>query len=106
MCEETDSRNWCLRAKTMAIPFLTRFVLASGCVLLLGTDPTALTQNRVRDEPAGTACEREIRKVGGHRLGERFTAPMITRRVRPAYPKIPDGTTRSEEHTSELQSPC
>ena len=78
---------------TVSIPFLTRFTQPLTCVLLLGTFSTALAQNRVSDEPADAACEREIRRLGGQRVGERSTAPTITRRVRPAYPQIPDRTT-------------
>ena len=63
------------------------------CLVVLGTQVVPLAQTRESDRPGEAACEHEIRKHGARRLGESFTAPMVTRRVRPAYPTIPDGTT-------------
>jgi hypothetical protein len=78
---------------TVSTGFLTGITLTLVSLILLETHPVTLAQNQGSDEPPGAACEREIRKLGDRRLGERFTSPMVIRRVRPAYPTIPSRTT-------------
>jgi hypothetical protein len=87
---------------TVSTGFLTGITLTLVSLILLETHPVTLAQNHVSDEPSGATCERKIRKLGGLRLGERFTSPMITRRLRPAYPAIPSGTTGGGVWIGEL----
>jgi len=82
--------------------FLTGITLTHVSLILLETHPVTLAQNQVSDEPPGAACEREIRKLGDRRFGRSFTSPSITRRVRPAFPTIPSGTTGGGVWIGEL----
>jgi len=86
----------------MTTRFLTGITLALVSPIMLETHPVTLGQNPVSNEPHGAACEREIRKLGAPRLGERFTLPQLTRRVRPAYPTIPGSTTGGGVWIGEL----
>jgi hypothetical protein len=40
-----------------------------------------------------SACDRELRKLGPRRLGEKHTAPLKVRHAWPTWPPIPDETT-------------
>ncbi len=71
-------------------------------VIVLGTPRVTLAQKHMNDEPPGAACQSEIRKLGAPRFGRSVTSPMIIRRVRPAYPTIPSGTTGGGVWIGEL----
>jgi hypothetical protein len=60
--------------------------------VLLGTRPAAVAQN-VGGRTNLSACEREIRKLGPTRWGEKFRSPAKTHHVSPAYPAIPEGAS-------------
>ena len=65
-----------------------------GCVPhLLDIHPAAIAQNRPSNDSNVSACEREIKKLGPRRLGEKIRQPRKTRDASPAYPPIPEGTT-------------
>ena len=66
--------------------------MAVGCWIILGMHPSPLAQSRVSN-PDVNACEREIKKLGSPRMGEKIRQPLRTRRVLPAYPAIPEETT-------------
>jgi hypothetical protein len=101
--EESDLDDRCLRGTmTVSTRFLTGITLTLVALILLEAHPVTLAQNHDSEEPNGAACEREIRKLGDRRLGESFTSPMIIRRVRPAYPPIPSGTTGGGVWIGEL----
>lgn len=70
--------------RCIAVPFIS--------LVLLGTSPAAVTQN-VSGGANVSACEREIKKLGPRRLGEKIRYPWRIRDVTPAYPPIPEGTT-------------
>ena len=72
------------RLRCIATPFVS--------VALLGANLSGTPQNA----SGGTnpsACEREIKKLGQPRRGEKIRSPSRTRYVSPAYPPIPDDTT-------------
>ena len=71
---------------------LTWITMAVGCWIILGMRPSLLAQSRVSN-PDVSACEREIKKLGSPRMGEKIRQPLRTRRVTPAYPAIPEETT-------------
>jgi hypothetical protein len=80
---------------TVLTRFLVAITLTLVSLVLLETHPATLGQNDASDKPHGTACEREIAKLGARRptVWREVTSPMITRRVRPTFPTIPSGTT-------------
>jgi hypothetical protein len=87
---------------TVSARFLTRITLTLASLIVLETHSVTLAQNDASDEPHGAACEREIRKLGGQRLGRSFTSPLIARRVRPTFPTIPSDTTGGGVWIGEL----
>ena len=78
--------------RCLAIPFI--------CLASVGTNPTGAQDVGGGANPS--ACERELRKLGPRRLGEKYTAPLRTRRGSPAWPAIPDGTTGSGVWIGEI----
>jgi len=72
-----------LLLRCFAIPFICLASVKTG---------TAVQQN-VGTGANPSACERELRKLGPRRTGEKYTAPLRTRRGSPPWPAIPDGTT-------------
>ena len=77
---------------TTATHFLRGIGVLFISLVLLGTSPAVVTQT-VSDGTNGNACEREIKKLGPRRLGEKIRSPWRVRNVMPAYPSIAEGTT-------------
>jgi len=72
---------------------LSRIALAVVSLIILDIHPAAIAQNRASTDSNVSACEREIKKLGPRRLGEKIRQPRKTRDASPAYPPIPEGTT-------------
>ena len=70
--------------RNLAIPVIS--------FVLLATRPAAVTQD-VSSRTNPSACDREVKKLGPPRSGEKIRYPAKTYHVVPAYPPIPDGTT-------------
>jgi hypothetical protein len=60
-------------------------------MMLFGTNSAASAQN-LGDRTNLSACERDLKKLGPPRWGEKITPPIRTDHRRPAYPPIPRGT--------------
>jgi hypothetical protein len=100
-------RNWTsgiVSKMSMAIEsrFLPWITLGLVSLIILGTHPAAVAQNRVSNDSNVGACEREIKKLGPRRLGEKIRQPWKTRDVSPAYPPIPEGTTGGGAWVGEI----
>ena len=78
---------------TVAPRFLSRIALAVVSLIILDIHPAAIAQIRASNDSNVSACEREIKKLGPRRLGEKIRQPRKTRDASPAYPPIPEGTT-------------
>jgi outer membrane biosynthesis protein TonB len=77
---------------TTATHLLRGILVLSISLVLLRTNPAAVTQN-VSGGTNVSACEREIKKLGPRRWGEKIRHPWKNRNAKPAYPPIPEGTT-------------
>src|SRR4051812_47974453 len=103
-CSVVAGRRESVSKGTMVVS--TRFppglAATLATVIVLGTPRVTLAQKHMNDEPPGAACQSEIRKLGAPRFGRSVTSPMIIRRVRPAYPTIPSGTTGGGVWIGEL----
>jgi hypothetical protein len=67
--------------------------IAITLICLIGkAHPSPFAQNGVESGNL-IGCQREIKKLGPIPWGEKIRSPWRTRRVSPAYPAIPDGTS-------------
>jgi hypothetical protein len=75
-----------------AIRLFRNFAGSVISLVLIATSLAAVTQNAgSRTNPS--VCDREVKKLGPPRSGEKLRSPAKTHHVVPAYPPIPDGTT-------------